>query len=126
MFFKFTAREDTARIGSHMLTRRKSLRTKLLQVTFVVVVSMLGVAAVTTSAALAQGANPMDEVAQTLNLKPSQLRDCLGEPPAPGQKPSDAEHTALVSCLKAENASLTADQIDAAMGQMRKAPPPKS
>jgi hypothetical protein len=53
------------------------------------------------------------------------LKSCLSEPPALGKKPSEAEHAALIKCLKAQNSSLTGDQIDAAMGQMRNGPPPK-
>lgn len=70
-----------------------------------------------------KGPNPMDGVAEALNLTPEQLRGCLGEPPAPGARPSDSDHAALIQCLIGQNASLTAGQIDAAMEAMRDARP---
>lgn len=92
---------------------------------FLAVLTALEFSSVATSCVHAQGAHPMDSVAQALDLDPSQLQACLGEPPAPGEKPSEAEHAALIDCLQHQNPELTADQIDAAMGQMRKGPPPK-
>ncbi|MDB2369283.1 hypothetical protein N9V68_01705 [Octadecabacter sp.] len=71
-----------------------------------------------------RGPNPMDGVAEALNLEPEQLRGCLGEPPARGTQPSESDHAALIQCLTGQNASLTANQIDAAMEAMRDAPPP--
>lgn len=71
-----------------------------------------------------RGPNPMDGVAEALNLEPEQLRGCLGEPPARGTRPTDADRAALVQCLTGQNSSLTADKIDAAMEAMRDAPPP--
>lgn len=71
------------------------------------------------------GPNPMDDVAEALSLEPEQLRGCLGEPPAPGTQPSDSDRAAMITCLQGQNASLTADQIDAAMQAMHDARPPK-
>ena len=94
---------------------------KLLARTLLTTVTALSFA---TSAALAQGANPMDGVAAQLGLEAAQLQSCLGEPPARGAQPSDSDRAALIQCLIGQNASLTADRIDAAMGAMRDAPPP--
>lgn len=84
----------------------------------------LSVVVITTSAARAQGADPMGGVAEQLGLEAAQLQSCLGKPPAQGARPSEADHAALIECLIGQNALLTADQIDAAMGAMRDAPPP--
>ncbi|MBU2935500.1 MULTISPECIES: hypothetical protein [Pacificibacter] len=72
------------------------------------------------------GPNPMDGVAEALNLEPEQLRGCLGEPPARGTQPSDSDRMAMITCLQGQNASLTAEQIDTAMQSMHDAHPPKS
>ena len=61
----------------------KTKITKVLPKIFLVNVIVLSFAAVTTSAAVAQRANPMDGVAEQLGLEPAQLQSCLGEPPAP-------------------------------------------
>jgi hypothetical protein len=52
------------------------------------------------------------------------LQSCLGEPPAPGTRPSEADRTALIACLTGQDGSLTAEKIDAVMGAMRPPPPP--
>ena len=107
-------------------SKRKGASKKVLPMTFIAVFTAFVFAAVTTSSAIAQGANPIDAVARALDLEPSQLQSCLGEPPARGTQPSEADHAALVDCLLVQNPSLTVDQINAAIGQMRNGPPPKS
>lgn len=103
---------------------------------FVAAITLLSAAAVTTSGAMAQGAegqgpkgqgpNPMDAVAEALDLTPSQMQSCMGPRPEPGTEPSQADRAALVDCLMVQNPSLTPALIDAAMEQMRKAPPPRN
>lgn len=91
-----------------------------------ILVAVFAVAA-TTRAHAQQGPNPMDGVAETLNLEPAQLRGCMGEPPEPGSQPSERERDALIECLIGQNPALSADQINEAMGAMRNgAPPPPS
>ena len=97
---------------------------KILPKILLVNVIVLSFAAVTTTAAVAQRANPMDGVAEQLGLEPAQLQSCLGEPPAPGTRPSEADRTALIACLTGQDGSLTAEKIDAVMGAMRPPPPP--
>jgi hypothetical protein len=119
------ARRETNFSAFNEGLKQEGVDMKPLVKTFLTTMTAVSFAAVTTSATLAQRANPMDGVAEQLGLEPAQFQSCLGEPPARGTRPSEADHTALIECLIGQNGSLTADQINAAMGAMRDAPPPR-
>lgn len=134
-----------------MLTKSKKMATassKPQGITVCSALTALALVALFTASSASQayaqerrGPNPMDGVADALNLKPEQLHECLGEPPAPGPRPldapearpsdapearpSDSDRAALISCLQGKNSALTADQIDAAMHAMHDPRPPR-
>ncbi|MEM5475448.1 hypothetical protein [Pacificibacter sp. AS14] len=127
-----------------MLTKSKKMATassKPQGITVCSALTALALVALFTASSASQayaqerrGPNPMDGVADALNLKPEQLHECLGEPPAPPgprpldapeARPSDSDRAALISCLQGKNSALTADQIDAAMHAMHDPRPPR-
>ncbi|WP_386681006.1 hypothetical protein [Loktanella sp. R86503] len=121
--------------GAHKAQTASAKGPTALSFAFVAAITLLSAAAVTTSGAMAQGAdgqppkghgpNPMDAVAAELDLTASQMQSCMGPRPEPGSQPSEADQKALIDCLMVQNPSLTPDAINAAMEQMRKAPPPR-